>query len=107
MQVTFGDVAIVVCSFLIDIVFFHQIFNIDLFWFLELILLFFLNILLHNFVDLPRRHVFFYFLRQLVKDTFVFDSNPEQSLFKFFKSKSNGVVLMGLLLFCKMSEYFC
>jgi hypothetical protein len=94
----------VVSSFLIDILFFDEIANIDLLRLFKLILFLLLNVLLNHSIDLTRSHAFLYFFRKLVENALVLYRNSQQCLLKFLVCESDCIILMVLLIFGEVSE---
>jgi hypothetical protein len=95
----------VVGDFFVDIFLLDKIFNVDLFGLLKLVLLFFLDIFLHNSVYLSRGHVFFYLLGQLVENALVLDRYPQKSLLELLVRQPYRIVLVILLVLREMPEY--
>ena len=93
-------------NLLIDVFLFYKISNINLSRLFKLIFLLLLNVLLDYSIYLSCSHVLLNFFREFVENAFVFDGYPQESLFEFFKGQSNVIILMILLIFSKVSEYF-
>lgn len=95
-----------ISNIFLDIFFFEQIANINLFRLLKLISLFLLYIFLNNCIYFSRSHILLDFLWQLIENTFMLYSYSQQRLFKFIVGETYSVVLVVLFIFCKMPKDF-
>lgn len=91
---------------LLDVFLAHQIPDFYLFRLLELVFLLFLDIFLHYCIYFTTAHRLLDLLRQLVENTLVFYSNPEQSLLELLVVQACLVLSMQLLVFGEKLEYF-